>query len=46
MWMKIWLQEANTNDQIDSLSETLQDRCGSFCQPGDVVLYKVGQDAR
>lgn len=27
--------------QIDTLSETLQRECGTFSQPGDVVVYKV-----
>jgi len=32
------------DDQIDTLSGILQQRCGSFCQPGDVVLYKVSAE--
>ncbi|KAL7424377.1 hypothetical protein Q5752_000059 [Cryptotrichosporon argae] len=31
---------------IDTLSEILQQRCGSFCQPGDVVLYKAEESLR
>ncbi|EIW68747.1 hypothetical protein TREMEDRAFT_63207 [Tremella mesenterica DSM 1558] len=31
---------------IDSLSEILQQRCGTFCQPGDVVLYKAEENIR
>jgi hypothetical protein len=27
--------------QIESLTNLLQERCGSFCQPGDIDLYKV-----
>lgn len=32
--------------QIDTLSETLQRECGTFSQPGDVVVYKVRASAR
>ncbi|OCF37542.1 nuclear pore complex protein Nup155 [Kwoniella heveanensis BCC8398] len=31
---------------IDTLSEILQQRCGSFCQPGDVVMYKAEESMR
>jgi nuclear pore complex protein Nup155 len=27
--------------QVDAISETLQQRCGSFCSADDVLLYKV-----
>ena len=27
--------------QIDTVSEVLQQRCGSFCSADDVMLYKV-----
>jgi hypothetical protein len=32
---------ARADNQIDTLSETLQRECGTFSQPGDVVVYKV-----
>src|SRR3954462_15782530 len=28
-------------EQIDTITRTLQSRCGSFCRPEDVILYKV-----
>lgn len=28
--------------QVDTISEVLQQRCGSFCSTDDVMLYKVG----
>ncbi|KAK4686014.1 hypothetical protein P7C73_g4121, partial [Tremellales sp. Uapishka_1] len=31
---------------IDTLSEILQQRCGTFCQPGDVVMYKAEENMR
>ncbi|KAK8846777.1 hypothetical protein IAR55_005865 [Kwoniella newhampshirensis] len=31
---------------IDTLSEILQQRCGTFCQPGDVVMYKAEESMR
>ncbi|ORX34408.1 Non-repetitive/WGA-negative nucleoporin C-terminal-domain-containing protein [Kockovaella imperatae] len=31
---------------IDTLSEILQQRCGTFVQPGDVVLYKAEESMR
>ncbi|WVR04455.1 hypothetical protein IAU60_001458 [Kwoniella sp. DSM 27419] len=31
---------------IDTLSEILQQRCGSFIQPGDVVMYKAEESMR
>ena len=27
--------------QVDTISDILQTRCGSFCSTGDVMLYKV-----
>jgi nuclear pore complex protein Nup155 len=27
---------------VDTVSEILQSRCGSFCSTDDVMLYKVG----
>lgn len=42
----IWLGTELINIQIDTLSELLQQRCGSFCQPGDVVLYKAEESIR
>jgi hypothetical protein len=27
--------------QVDTISEVLQQRCGSFCSTDDVMLYKV-----
>jgi nuclear pore complex protein Nup155 len=35
------LISSRADDQIDTLSETLQRECGTFSQPGDVVVYKV-----
>lgn len=32
--------------QIDTLSEILQQRCGTFIQPGDVVQYKAEESMR
>lgn len=32
--------------QIDNLSAVLQQRCGTFVQPGDVVLYKAEESLR
>jgi hypothetical protein len=29
-------------DQVETVSEVLQSRCGSFCSTDDVMLYKVG----
>ena len=28
--------------QVDAISDTLQQRCGTFCSADDVLLYKVG----
>ena len=28
-------------EQVDTISEVLQQRCGSFCSTDDVMLYKV-----
>jgi len=28
-------------EQVDTISEILQQRCGSFCSTDDVMLYKV-----
>lgn len=38
--------DADLTEQIDTLSEILQQRCGSFVQPGDVVLYKAEENIR
>jgi len=27
--------------QVDTISDVLQQRCGSFCSTDDVMLYKV-----
>ncbi len=32
-------------EQIDTITRTLQSRCGSFCRPEDVILYKVSAPA-
>ena len=37
---------ADADEQIDTLSEVLQQRCGSFCQTGDVVKYKAEEALR
>jgi nuclear pore complex protein Nup155 len=29
--------------QVDTISEVLQQRCGSFCSTDDVLLYKVSK---
>ncbi|KAJ9120621.1 hypothetical protein QFC22_002550 [Naganishia vaughanmartiniae] len=31
---------------IESISEKLQERCGSFCRPEDVILYKAIENIR
>lgn len=31
---------------IESISEKLQERCGSFCRPEDVILYKAIENVR
>lgn len=32
--------------QVDAISETLQQRCGSFCSTDDVLLYKAIESMR
>lgn len=39
-------ERLSTDRQIETLSEILQQRCGSFCQPGDVVQYKAEECIR
>lgn len=43
--MSLYLKAATdawiTFAQVDAISETLQQRCGSFCSADDVLLYKV-----
>ena len=29
--------------QVDTISDVLQQRCGSFCSTDDVMLYKVSR---
>jgi nuclear pore complex protein Nup155 len=35
-------QQISQQISVDAISETLQQRCGSFCSAADVLLYKVG----
>lgn len=32
--------------QVDAISDTLQQRCGSFCSADDVLLYKAIESLR
>lgn len=32
--------------QVDTISEVLQQRCGSFCSTDDVMLYKAKESIR
>lgn len=35
-----------SSSQVDAISETLQQRCGSFCSTDDVLLYKAIESMR
>ena len=39
-----WL--TNLPVQIDTISEILQQRCGSFCRADDVILFKAMEGMR
>lgn len=39
------ISSAYLAEQVDAISDTLQQRCGSFCSADDVLLYKVSFSA-
>jgi hypothetical protein len=40
------LRSLFARSQVDAISETLQQRCGSFCSTDDVLLYKAIESMR
>jgi hypothetical protein len=42
MWYRLDFYNYNVwSYQVDTISDILQTRCGSFCSTDDVMLYKV-----
>jgi nuclear pore complex protein Nup155 len=39
-------QQIGQQISVDTISEVLQQRCGSFCSPDDVMIYKAKENIR